>query len=95
MSDVCEKHFETNCLCSHIRYGLYAYVNDNIFHVRNLLNQIFRPSWLFETKSAGLWLCVNDGMDPDHPGKDLHVHLYNFFWTSARAEFELINERSR
>ena len=58
---------------SHLRYGLYAYVNDNIFHVRNLLNQIFRPSWLFETKSAGFWLCINDGMDPDHPGIGLHA----------------------
>lgn len=64
------------------RYGLYAYVNDNIFHVRNLLNQIFRPSWLFETKSAGFWLCVNDGMDPDHPD---HVQIRSFLheWYEA------------
>lgn len=48
------------------RYGLYGYLNNNIYKVRQLLNNMFEAGTFFGHRSQGLWLCINDGMDPTH-----------------------------
>jgi len=72
-------------------YGSYIFVDDHYDEVKRKLRQVYQPSFLFPYRHAKLWLCVNDGMNPNHPD-NLKIKALLHEWYSQlypiKSQFE-------